>query len=173
MSYRPDVDVADPRARAAFTIYATLLGGSMGSRLFDEIREQRGLAYSVYAADHAYADVPILQLGAGLESSKSAEAYARMREIVAELHADGPSPRRSSARGPTRPGAGCWRSRTRTRSRATRPTRRSSSARTSTPTGRSRCSTRCAFEDVAAAARTVDPERLAVACVGPHAPDEF
>src|SRR3954452_6757044 len=36
MSYRPEVDVSDPKARAAFTIYATLLGGSMGSRLFDE-----------------------------------------------------------------------------------------------------------------------------------------
>src|SRR5829696_5161917 len=91
MSYRPDVDVSDPRARAAFTIYATLLGGSMGSRLFDEIREQRGLCYSVWAADHAYADVPSLQLGAGLESGKCIEAYTRMREIVAELHADGPT----------------------------------------------------------------------------------
>ncbi len=29
----------------------------MGSRLFDEIREQRGLAYSVSAFPHAYADV--------------------------------------------------------------------------------------------------------------------
>ena len=79
MSYRPQVPVDDPKARAAFTIYATLLGGSMGSRLFDEIREQRGLCYSVYAADHAYADVPVLQLGSGLESSKCAEAYTRMR----------------------------------------------------------------------------------------------
>ena len=91
MSYRPDVDVTDPKARAAFTIYSTLLGGSMGSRLFDEIREQRGLCYSVWAVDHAYADVPVLQLGSGLESSKCVEAYARMREIVAELHADGPT----------------------------------------------------------------------------------
>jgi predicted Zn-dependent peptidase len=74
MSYRPEVDVSDPRARAAFTIYATLLGGSMGSRLFDEIREQRGLCYSVWAVDHAYADVPSLQLGAGLESGKCIEA---------------------------------------------------------------------------------------------------
>jgi len=45
MSYRPEVAVDDPKARAAFTIYSTLLGGSMGSRLFDEIREQRGLCY--------------------------------------------------------------------------------------------------------------------------------
>ncbi len=91
LSYRPQLDVADPAARAALTIYATLLGGSMGSRLFDEIREQRGLAYSVYAVDHAAADVPILQLSAGLDSQKCVEAYTRMKEIVGELRADGPT----------------------------------------------------------------------------------
>src|SRR5690242_1493818 len=92
MSYRPEVDISQPRQRAALAIYSTLLGGSMGSRLFDEIREQRGLCYSVYATDHAYADVPVLQLGSGLESSKCVEAYTRMREIVAELATDGPRP---------------------------------------------------------------------------------
>jgi predicted Zn-dependent peptidase len=90
MSYRPLVDVSNPRQRAAMTIYSTLLGGSMGSRLFDEIREQRGLAYSVSAIGHAYADVPVLQLSAGLESSKCIEAYQRMREIVTELREQGP-----------------------------------------------------------------------------------
>src|SRR5918997_867367 len=68
MSYRPKVDVSVPANRAALTIYATLLGGSMSSRLFDEIREQRGLAYSVYAAEHALADAPALMLSAGLDS---------------------------------------------------------------------------------------------------------
>ena len=63
----------------------------MGSRLFDEIREQRGLAYSVHSVAHAYADVPVLQLSAGLESGKCVEAYKRMREIVTELRADGPT----------------------------------------------------------------------------------
>ena len=91
MSYRPAIDARDGRARAALTVYATLLGGSMGSRLFDEIREQRGLAYSVYALDHAFADVPILQLSAGLDSTKCVEAFTRMREIVDELRTDGPS----------------------------------------------------------------------------------
>jgi predicted Zn-dependent peptidase len=71
-------------------VYSTLLGGSMGSRLFDEIREQRGLAYSVYSTDHAFADVPILQLSAGLDSAKCVEAYTRMREIVDELRTEGP-----------------------------------------------------------------------------------
>ena len=64
----------------------------MGSRLFDEIREQRGLAYSVHSLAHAYADVPVLQLSAGLESGKCVEAYARMREIVTELREQGPRP---------------------------------------------------------------------------------
>jgi len=90
MLYRPPIDVGDRAERAAFTIYSTLLGGSMGSRLFDEIREQRGLCYSVYAVDHVGADLGVLQLGSGLESSKCVEAYTRMREIVAELAAEGP-----------------------------------------------------------------------------------
>jgi predicted Zn-dependent peptidase len=85
MSYRPTIDPRVPAERAALGVYSTLLGGSMGSRLFDEIREQRGLAYSVYALDHAFADVPILQLSAGLDSSKCVEAFERMGEIVDEL----------------------------------------------------------------------------------------
>jgi predicted Zn-dependent peptidase len=91
MSYRPMVDVDNQKQRAALMVYATLLGGSMGSRLFDEIREQRGLAYSVSAFPHAYADVPVLQLSAGLESGKCMEAYRRMRDIVSELRTDGPT----------------------------------------------------------------------------------
>jgi len=91
MSYRPRVDVSNPAKRAAMSIYATLLGGSMSSRLFDEIREQRGLAYSVYGVSHAHADVPLLQLAAGLDSTKCVEAYTRMREIVSELRDDGPT----------------------------------------------------------------------------------
>jgi predicted Zn-dependent peptidase len=92
MSYRPSIDVTNPQQRAALTIYSTLLGGSMGSRLFDEIREQRGLAYSVGAYPHAHAEVPVLQLSAGLQSDKALEAYRRMRDVVSELRVDGPRP---------------------------------------------------------------------------------
>jgi predicted Zn-dependent peptidase len=91
MSYRPSIDPSDPEQRAALTIYSTLLGGSMGSRLFDEIREQRGLCYSVSSFPHVYADVPILQLSSGLESGKCVEAFTRMGEIVNELREDGPT----------------------------------------------------------------------------------
>jgi predicted Zn-dependent peptidase len=91
MIYRPQIAVANERERAALSIYSTLLGGSMGSRLFDEIREKRGLCYSVSALTHTFADVPILQLSSGLDSAKCVEAYTRMREIVDELRADGPT----------------------------------------------------------------------------------
>jgi predicted Zn-dependent peptidase len=90
MSYRPEIESSDAKDRAALTIYSTLLGGSMGSRLFDEIREQRGLAYSVHSIAHSYSDVPVLQLSAGVESEKMLEAYRRMRDIVSELREDGP-----------------------------------------------------------------------------------
>ena len=90
ISYRPQVDPRDREQRAALSVYSTLLGGSMGSRLFDEIREQRGLAYSVYSVDHTFADVPILQLSAGLDSTKCIEAYHCMRGIVDDLRENGP-----------------------------------------------------------------------------------
>jgi predicted Zn-dependent peptidase len=173
MSYRPVLAVGDPRARAAFTIYATLLGGSMGSRLFDEIREQRGLCYSVYAADHAYADVGVLQLGSGLESAKLGEAYARMREIVAELAAEGP------------------RSEEVERARAYAAGRRVLSFENTNAVARYAANQtivfgedidpdaaigvldEVTFDEVVEAARSVDPDALAVACVGPHSADEF
>jgi predicted Zn-dependent peptidase len=173
MLYRPAVDVRDARARAAFSIYATLLGGSMGSRLFDEIREQRGLCYSVYAVDHAAADVGVLQLGSGLESSKCAEAYARMREIVAELAADGPREEEVE------------------RARAYAGGRRVLSFENTNAVARYAAHQAIVFEEdidpdaaidlldevtfdeVAAAARAVKPDELAVACVGPHSADEF
>jgi predicted Zn-dependent peptidase len=173
MIYRPDIDVTDRAQRAALTIYATLLGGSMGSRLFDEIREQRGLCYSVYAVDHAFADVPVLQLGSGLESGKCAEAYTRMREIVGELHRDGPTEEEVA------------------RARAYAAGRRVLAFENTNAVARHAAFQTIVFDEsidpdaavaaldevtfdqVADIARRVDPEHLAVACVGPHEAGEF
>ncbi len=173
MSYRPEFDVHDPKARAAFAIYSTLLGGSMGSRLFDEIREQRGLCYSVWATEHSFADVPVLQLGAGLESAKTVEAYTRMREIVAELHEDGPTPEEVE------------------RARAYAAGRRVLAFENTNAVARYAANQTIVFgedidpdraigllddvtfDEVVAAARCVDPEQLSVGCVGPHSDTEF
>jgi predicted Zn-dependent peptidase len=172
MSYRPKIDVSKPEERAALAIYSTLLGGSMGSRLFDEIREQRGLAYSVSAFPHAYADVPVLQLSAGLDSSKCIEAYRRMREIVTELRIDGPTEAEVE------------------RARAYAAGARTIAFENSGAVARNAAQQAIVYResvdpdrslelldavtsaDVHAVARGVDDE-LAIACVGPHTADEF
>jgi predicted Zn-dependent peptidase len=172
MIYRPEVDVTDPRQRTALSIYSTLLGGSMGSRLFDEIREQRGLCYSVSAVDHAFADAPILQLSSGLDSSKCIEAYTRMREIVDELRTDGPTEAEVE------------------RARAYAGGRRVLAFENSGAVARYAAHQaivygedidpdraidavdRVTFDEVATVARGIS-EELAVACVGPHEVSDF
>jgi len=90
MSYRTAITATDERARAALAVYVTLLGGSNGSRLVDQIREQHGLAYSIYAAERTSADAALLELSAGVDSGRCVEAYVRMREIVDDLRVRGP-----------------------------------------------------------------------------------
>jgi predicted Zn-dependent peptidase len=172
MIYRPAVSVTDVRERAALSIYSTLLGGSMGSRLFEEIREKRGLCYSVYAIDHTFADVPMLQLGSGLESAKCVEAYTRMREIVDELRTDGPTREEVE------------------RARAYAAGRLVLAFENTNAVARYAANQRIVFgQDIdpdaaVAALDAVTPEQvrevaagvadnLAVACVGPHTADEF
>jgi predicted Zn-dependent peptidase len=90
LHWRPELDPSDIRQRAALAVYSTLLGGSMGSRLFDEIREQRGLCYAIRSYGTSHSDVARLDVSSGLDSTKCTEAYQRIREIVAELAVDGP-----------------------------------------------------------------------------------
>ncbi|MEA2474049.1 MAG: hypothetical protein QOE06_1964 [Thermoleophilaceae bacterium] len=90
LHWRPKIDPSDIRNRAALAVYSTLLGGSMGSRLFDEIREQRGLCYAIRSYGASHSDVARLDVSSGLDSTKCPEAYERIREIVAELAENGP-----------------------------------------------------------------------------------
>ncbi|HET7296241.1 MAG TPA: pitrilysin family protein, partial [Gemmatimonadales bacterium] len=172
MIYRPDVNVADVRQRAALTIYSTLLGGSMGSRLFEEIREKRGLCYSVYAVNHAFADVPILQLGSGLESAKCIEAYGRMREIVDELRAEGPTEEeviRARAYAAGRLILAFENSGAVARHAASQ---RIVFGESTDPDEAIAALDAVTFEEVREIAAGIG-EQLAVACVGPHSADEF
>jgi len=54
-------------------IYATALGGGMSSRLFQEIRENRGLCYSIFAQAGAYADTGMTTIYAGTSASQLPE----------------------------------------------------------------------------------------------------
>jgi predicted Zn-dependent peptidase len=172
MLYRPTIDPKDPAERAAETIYGTLLGGSMGSRLFDEIREQRGLAYSVYAIAHSSADVAVLQLSAGLDSTKCVEAYGRMREIVGELRDEGPTEAEVERARSYAAGARVL------AFENTNAVARHAAQQAIVfgekvdPDATIAALDAVTYDDVVEAARTVE-DRLAVACVGPHEAADF
>ncbi|WP_417727087.1 M16 family metallopeptidase [Roseovarius sp.] len=70
-------DYAHPDIYTA-QIYASALGGSMSSRLFQEIRERRGLCYSIYAQAGAYSDTGMMTIYAGT----SAEQLGDLAEIT-------------------------------------------------------------------------------------------
>lgn len=52
-----------------FKVLDSILGGSMSSRLFQEVREKQGLAYSIYSFNSSYTDTGILSIFAGTDSS--------------------------------------------------------------------------------------------------------
>ncbi len=64
---------------AAASLLATILGGSMSSRLFIQIRERRGLCYSVAASHQAREDVGVFGVLAGLDKTRVKEAVDAIR----------------------------------------------------------------------------------------------
>lgn len=69
-------------------VYATLLGGGMSSRLFQEVREQRGLCYSIFAQPAHYAETGMLTIYAGTGGEQCDELIQvtidQMRSAAAE-----------------------------------------------------------------------------------------
>jgi predicted Zn-dependent peptidase len=66
-----------------------VLGGGMSSRLFQQIREQRGLAYSVYSYTSQYADTGLFAVYAGCAPGKVDEVLKITREELARVARDG------------------------------------------------------------------------------------
>lgn len=81
----------DPR-RYAVWIVDTLLGGSWSSRLFQEVRDERGLAYSVYSYTSLYSDVGLAAVYVGSREEAVGEAIGlildELKAIVAHVSAD-------------------------------------------------------------------------------------
>ena len=65
----PGLTRSDPR-RYALSVLSTALGGGMSSRLFQEVREKRGLAYSVYSYAQGFSDDGMFGVYAGCLPSK-------------------------------------------------------------------------------------------------------
>jgi predicted Zn-dependent peptidase len=81
--------IADDPRRYAMSVLNTVLGGGMSSRLFQEVREKRGLAYSVYSFNQGYSDAAYFGLYAGCSPQKSSEVTKLMLAEFERLAADG------------------------------------------------------------------------------------
>jgi len=76
---------ADAPERYAFLLLNVLLGGNMSSRLFQEIREKRGLAYSVYSYINSYLDCGNLAIYLGVDPETLNESLALVLKETGRL----------------------------------------------------------------------------------------
>jgi predicted Zn-dependent peptidase len=75
--------------RFAFLIANAALGGGMSSRLFQEIREKRGLAYSVYSYHAQFAEVGMFAAYAGTTPGRAAEVIGLMQAQIDDVRDGG------------------------------------------------------------------------------------
>jgi predicted Zn-dependent peptidase len=78
----PALPAHDPR-QPALGLFVQALGGGTSSRLFQELREERGLAYSIYAWNQAFADTGLVGIGCAAERRQAAESVQLAREVLA------------------------------------------------------------------------------------------
>jgi predicted Zn-dependent peptidase len=79
----PGLQAADPRV-PALSIFVQALGGGMSSRLFQELREERGLAYSVSAWHQSYADTGVVALSCAADRERAVESMHLARSVMAD-----------------------------------------------------------------------------------------
>jgi predicted Zn-dependent peptidase len=80
----PGLAVTDPQ-RFTFSLLNTLLGGNMSSRLFQEIREKRGLAYSVYSFVSSHVDTGMFGVYAGVNAQDVPETIRLTLLAMAQM----------------------------------------------------------------------------------------
>jgi predicted Zn-dependent peptidase len=73
--------------RYPLSVLSVLYGGGMSSRLFQEIREKRGMAYSIYSAEHMYKETGSFTVYAGTQASSAPEVLKIVRDEAAALAA--------------------------------------------------------------------------------------
>lgn len=78
----PGVGHSHPDAHA-LSLWCSAAGGGMSSRLFQELREERGLAYSIYSWTHSYAETGLFGVYCAAARADGAAALKLSREILA------------------------------------------------------------------------------------------
>jgi len=85
------LSITDPR-RYAYSLMNTILGGNMSSRLFQEIRERRGLAYSVYSFISSFVDIGMFGAYAAVDPKNAHESTALILKEIDKLKTTPVSP---------------------------------------------------------------------------------
>jgi len=83
----PGVPAGDPRV-PALSLFVQALGGGTSSRLFQELREERGMAYSIYAWNQAFADTGLVGIGCAAERDQAAESVQLARSLLNQTAED-------------------------------------------------------------------------------------
>jgi predicted Zn-dependent peptidase len=79
----PGFTASDPRL-PALSVFVQAIGGGMSSRLFQELREDRGLAYSVSAWQQAYADTGLVTMSCAADRNRAVESMHLARAVLAD-----------------------------------------------------------------------------------------
>lgn len=88
---QPGLPVTDPDWEAAQVVLRILAGGGFGSRLMEEVREKRGLAYGISAGLDSFAGQATILGGTATVNARVGETLAVLREEWARMAASGPT----------------------------------------------------------------------------------
>lgn len=89
--------------RFALQIFSTIAGGGMSSRLFQRVREERGLCYSIYSFQASFTDAGLFGIYAGLGRETERQGLQLIRDELLRLREDGVTQRElDCARGQAR-----------------------------------------------------------------------
>lgn len=80
----PGLEREHPMKYAA-AIFNTLFGGGMSSRLFQKVREENGLTYSIYSYTTAFADTGVFSVYAGMNPNQAERVFGLIAGEIAEV----------------------------------------------------------------------------------------
>lgn len=86
----PGLATTDDR-RYAYRLLSSMIGDGMSSRLFQTVREQNGLCYSVYSYIASHAETGMFSVYVGLNKEQEQRAAALVREVLEDFCANGPT----------------------------------------------------------------------------------
>lgn len=87
----PGLDYNSPK-RFALQLLSSVLGGGVSSRLFQQVREQQGLCYSIYSYGAGHADTGVFCIYTALNKETEEKALSTIRRVVDQLRQEGPTP---------------------------------------------------------------------------------